>query len=127
MGTIESPLFNKLVAQQVMGCRCANSIVVPVKGNIMAKAKTAASADVVWTNVNITSANGKALKAKLSALADEIKQVRGELETMAAPLAGKIPAGKELVFSHRFGLAYAVVDKKEETAKARKVPTGPSI
>ncbi len=98
----------------------------PLKGErIMAKTASVKSDATVWTTVNFSSAAGKALKAKLTALNAEAKDVKAEIEALAISVLPAAPKGSKIVFSHRFGLGYAVVKADAETAKAAK--SGPAI
>ena len=92
----------------------------------MAKTASNKSDATVWTTVNFASAEGKALKARLTALNAEAKGVKQEIEALALSVLPAAPKGFEVVFSHRFGLGYAVVPASKEpiTAKAK---SGPAI
>ncbi len=84
------------------------------------------TATTVWTTVQFSSAQGKALKAKLTQINAEAKEVKAEIEALALSVLPKPPKGFQIVFSHRFGLGYAVVPV-EADAKPAKVSTGPAI
>jgi hypothetical protein len=81
----------------------------------------------VWTSVQFSSAEGKALKARLTAANQEAKDAKAQIEALALSILPAPPKGFEVVFSHRFGLGYAVVPVSKEPAKATKAKSGPAI
>lgn len=82
--------------------------------------------EAVWTTINLTSVEGKALKAKLTQINAEAKAVKADLETMAMAVIA-VPKGKKAVFSHRFGLGYSIVDQDDNAKTPAKPKTGPCI
>lgn len=81
----------------------------------------------VWTSVQFSSAEGKALKAKLTQLNAEAKSVKADIEALALSVLPAAPKGFEVVFSHRFGLGYAVVPISADDKPTAKAKTGPAI
>jgi hypothetical protein len=81
----------------------------------------------VWTSVQFSSAEGKALKARLTAANAEAKEAKTAIEALALSVLPAAPKGFEVVFSHRFGLGYAVVPVSTDNKPASKVKSGPAI
>jgi hypothetical protein len=80
----------------------------------------------VWTTVQFSSAEGKALKARLTAANAEAKEAKADIEALALSVLPAAPKGFEIVFSHRFGLGYAVVPLSTDKPAA-KAKSGPAI
>lgn len=64
-----------------------------------------------WVTIPLVSEPAKVIKVRISELADQIAAARAELENLAKPWIaanyGAAPKGRELKFSHRFGLGFS--------------------
>jgi hypothetical protein len=131
MHHIGSVIRKRVTSSLILIGGVALSTHIPTKGErIMAKTASnkagAAQSTTVWTTVQFSSAEGKALKARLTAANAEAKEAKADIEALALSVLPAAPKGFEIVFSHRFGLGYAVVPLSTDKP-AVKAKSGPAI